>query len=73
MRRTNEKIIDDLKLELLERIAAEIRKKYNIDGTKKVLYLYKRGMIIFTEAYDLLEKIKATEDCKAWKWFSKRL
>ena len=45
MRRTNEKIIDSLKLELLERIAKEIRKKYGIDGTKKVLYLYKNGFI----------------------------
>ena len=68
MRRTNEKIIDSLKLELLERIAKEIRKKYGIDGTKKVLYLYKNGFITFEEGYRTLEKIKYTEDVKTW-WY----
>lgn len=66
MRRTNEKIIDSLKLELLQRISKEISKKYGVQGSGKVLNLYKRGFITFEEGYQLLEKIKYTEDVKTW-------
>ena len=66
MRRTNEKIIDSLKLELLERMTKEIFKKYGVQGSGKVLNLYKRGSITFEEGYRTLEKIKYTEDVKTW-------
>ena len=66
MRRTNEKIIDSLKLELLQRMSKEISKKYGVQGSNKVLNLYTRGFITFEEGYQLLDKIKYTEDVKTW-------
>lgn len=66
MRRTNEKIIDSLKLELLQRMSKEIFKKYGVQGSGKVLNLYKKGFITFEEGYRTLEKIKYTEDVKTW-------
>lgn len=66
MRRTNENIIDSLKLELLQRMSKEISKKYGVQGSNKVLNLYKRGFITFEEGYRTLEKIKYTEDAKTW-------
>lgn len=66
MRRTNEKIIDSLKLELLERMSKEIFKKYGVQESGKVLNLYKRGFITFEEGYKTLEKIKYTKDVKTW-------
>ncbi len=66
MRRTSEKIIDSLKLELLERMTKEIFKKYGVQGSGKILKLYKKGFITFEEGYRTLEKIKYTEDVKTW-------